>query len=63
MHSLAKINPDGVVKVNRESHSCLNIITMIEQVPSNKSSCLLKNILLNAQPLQLFTMNIKTEII
>ncbi len=33
----------------------------IEQVPSNKSSLLLKNILQNTQRLQLFTINIKTE--
>ncbi len=36
---------------------------MIEQVASNKSSLLQNNILQNAQTLQLFTINIKTEII
>ncbi len=34
---------------------------MIEQVAINKSSLLLKNILLNKEILQLFTMNIKKE--
>jgi hypothetical protein len=38
-------------------------IIMIEQVASNKSSLLLKIILQNAHTLQLFTINIKTEII
>ncbi len=38
-------------------------IIMIEQVASNKSSLLLKIVLQNAQTLQLFTINIKTEII
>jgi hypothetical protein len=36
---------------------------MIDQVASNKSSLLLKDISQNAQTLQLFAMNIKTEII
>ncbi len=34
---------------------------MIEQIATNKSSLLLKNILQNTQILQLFTMVIKTE--
>jgi hypothetical protein len=34
---------------------------MTEQVSWKKSSLLLKNILLNTQPLKLFMMNIKTE--
>ncbi len=34
---------------------------MIKQVVGNKSSLLLKNILQNAQTLELFTVNIKTE--
>ncbi len=38
-------------------------MTMLEQVALNKSSLLPKNILQSPQILQLFTMNIKTEII
>jgi hypothetical protein len=38
-----------------------HIVYMIEQVPWNKSSLLLGNILQNIQTLQLFTINIKPE--
>ncbi len=38
-----------------------SILITIEQVASNKTSSLLKNILQNTQALQLFTIIIKTE--
>ncbi len=43
------------------NHYIFFIGIFIEQVPSNKSSLLLQNILQNMQRLHLFTMNIKTE--
>jgi hypothetical protein len=39
----------------------LMLPTSFQQVPWNKSSVLLKNILQNTPTQQLFTMNIKTE--
>jgi hypothetical protein len=38
-----------------------SILIIIEQVASNKTSLLLKNIFQNTQALQLFTIIIKTE--
>ena len=47
--------------VGEDNGGGIHKATLIEQVALNRSSLLLSNILQNAQTLQLFTANIKTE--